>query len=246
MTLTRRLTAAGLVLLASLAPRAAQASSVGWVLCTPGALRACASMHLSTLPVLNAQNVRVGTAVVITVANLQGTNPHDNTAWSRINQFIFSRGASPASPAQAAFIFGVPQGNATLNTFWGYFDGAGGTSSQLSIFPYYVGLGGCSATGPATTFTTCGGQLVFSITTSTILDASEYNAAAFYADANGASGLNCSSDPSLYLSGRSPVTCGDFTNDVTATPEPVTMALLGTGLFGIGGARWRRKKRDAA
>jgi len=30
------------------------------------------------------------------------------------------------------------------------------------------------------------------------------------------------------------------------TPEPVTIALLGTGLFGIAGARLRRKKKDSS
>lgn len=36
----------------------------------------------------------------------------------------------------------------------------------------------------------------------------------------------------------------DYTYSVT--PEPVTMALLGTGLFGVGGAAWRRRRKEGA
>jgi hypothetical protein len=37
---------------------------------------------------------------------------------------------------------------------------------------------------------------------------------------------------------------GAVRGTVEVTPEPVTIVLLGTGLLGIGGARWRRRKKD--
>lgn len=48
---------------------------------------------------------------------------------------------------------------------------------------------------------------------------------------------NVSPDPSQY---------GVYASETTATPEPVTIALLGSGLVGIGGARLRRRKKDSS
>ena len=41
-----------------------------------------------------------------------------------------------------------------------------------------------------------------------------------------------------------PETPSNDAQEVMATPEPVTLVLLGTGLLGIGAGRWQRRKKD--
>lgn len=52
-------------------------------------------------------------------------------------------------------------------------------------------------------------------------------------------------EPFSNLGGLDLAFTAQFTPDATVTPEPATLALLGTGLAGMAGARRRRRRREA-
>ncbi len=251
MILTRRLAAAAIVALVSLSPRAAWAQS--WVLCTPGAFRSCHSVAIATTPQMSG-SVRIGTNVTVTLANLQGTHPLDNAAWSGLKEVNIVGGPSTPQGGFGRFMTFALNGGATGLGTYQYFDGTGTTTSVGMFNATGTGLiGGCAAVPvtPATplggSFRTCGASasISFSTTTQAIFDASVFKYAII--DVDGPNGhVRCVSDPNFVSSRPLTVACEDHTDDVVATPEPVTIALLGTGLFGIGGAGLRRKRKNEA
>jgi len=231
------------------APAPGRAQS--WLLCTPGAFHSCHSVSASTVPVMSG-STRVGTIVTLTVANLQGTYALDNAAWSGLTA-IGVGGGSTLDVFGAFSTFALNGGATGSGTFQAF--GSSGSETAYNIFNATgTGLiGGCAAvpitasTPLGASFHTCGAgaSVSFSVTLSVIFDASDFTYAKI--DVLGPNGeVQCVSDPARATS-RPPVSACDVEpNDVAVTPEPVTIALLGTGLFGIGAARVRRRKKDAA
>jgi len=85
----------------------------------------------------------------------------------------------------------------------------------------------------------------FSFAIGVAADANEF-AAAFISAYGVRDNDFCMSDPSQYPPFAYPA-CDVQSESLTqVTPEPVTIALLGTGLFGIAGARLRRRKKDGS
>lgn len=233
----------------ALSPRSAHADIHGWTLCTPSSFHSCHSVEIATTALM-AGPTRIGTGVTIKITNLQGSGYlSDNTSLSGLYEVIFSRQGLP-------MVFTVTPHSATMT-------GAGSsgsanwyseTGTDLQIGGYVAGypngngtIGGCAGGalvfGYTTSANTCGAtaMAVFSFTSGNIFDASQFQS--LFIEAFGASEFDyCFSDPSK--SDPSFPACDVQAEYITnVTPEPVTMALLGTGLFGIGGARLRRRRK---
>ena len=238
-----------------LAPRTAWAQqSVAWSVCTPGALNACASVQLSTTALFTGVT-RTGTDVTISIHNLNGQSGNDNTYWSGFYEVDFTSQTTPVtipfwtqSPALA--------GGATGSASWrGYnFNPASlnGIYSQVNAAASLIGgcTSGAYSAYYATGIMTCGpnAAAVISLSfASSILDASAFDGVGVFGFAASAAGnpagnVYCGTGwPSPY-STQLPA-CANVSETVSVTPEPVSMVLMATGLFGVGGVGLRRKKR---
>jgi hypothetical protein len=252
-------------------PRAARADVHSWTLCTTSTLNSCHSLSLMTSPTFSG-TTRVGTYVTITMHNLNGQIAQDNTLWSGLLQAYFFQ--SPYAGSLFADDQTSP-GGAALTLSGGATGSANGTAeyttSPLAAPPYafatwygydganYQMVGGCTPGTfvgiGTTTALTCGANALasFSFSSSAILDAATGPWVAYVAvlgDAgNGVTEDYCFSDPNntggIYSGSEQ---CNVLSETVTSgvAPEPVSMVLLGSGLIGLGGARLRRKKADAA
>ena len=224
----------------------AQTQFRSWETCSVGTIRACNSVFISTTPVISG-STRTGTSWVIRLANLQGTNPLDNTGGSVIMgaswNYVTRDGSDPRTSANPG-VFGTLVGaGASGSGFWEWES----QSMPLPFFSYISSIfknpiQGCDAANisfgsfPAS-LRTCGVDafIQFAFTTPTILDA-EYFEAGFIG--------NVGVDGNNYQ-------CDLFGNDgcvieSTVTPEPATMVLVGTGLLGLGGWSRRRRLRKGA
>ena len=238
------------------APTVARADVHGWTLCTPSSFHSCHSVAIGTTPIMTG-SVRTGTGVTITLTNLQGSGyASDNTSLSGLYRVFFG-GRNFPLPMLPSFLpyNGTPTGGATGSANWyietGTEVGGQATVDYVDAFSNGSGtIGGCStgplASGFTQSATTCGaGQsVVFNFTTGSIFDAGQLETVFIYALGGPPDQFDyCFSQPDAAPNGGFP-TC-DVQDEyiTTVTPEPVTMALLGTGLFGIGGARLRRRRK---
>lgn len=254
----------------AMAPRAARAQTWihSWTLCTPGSFSSCHSVSIETEAVLNSSNVRTGTLISISEHNFQGQGyALDNTTSSGLYDVNFVAPGESFTSGGGAPTTGAPSGGATgtptWTREWGTYNQ--GTIGNVPItgahVEAYAGsstgfplIGGCGTNSLGTLYVygghTCtpGSTITFSFSLDQIIDANQFTAVGIEALGVGAPGGECYSDPNVYGSGPLSVPACDLQSNTTTettavTPEPATIVLLTTGLFGIGGVGLRRRKR---
>ena len=221
----------------------AQTEMVGWTRCSTGGLQSCQSIQLSTVAIF-AGGTRVGTDITITMHNLSGQSPDDNTAWSGLEDVGFISPTVTGVPFLSSVSALSLSGGATGSATWqllivGSRIFASNTSSGGLI-------GGCTSGafgGFATSVLTCGSQATASLsgTFAVNLNASSYTSYSFEAIGQPAGSPYHYSVTCSVLESGAAGPCPSNGLD-TITPEPATLGLVATGLFVLGAGPLRRKK----
>ena len=210
--------------------------------CSPGSIRTCASLQVTTTP-----KVGGGTDVIIRVRNLAGQLANDNTGGSLITRiglvapYITGASGLTVSAGNGAQNIGGAATKWTMSAPGGlgtpiYMTAGIQTGTQAG------GIAGCNGSWnlPATRFVTCASTswvaFRFSTTNNWSANNSEVAWLANNFNANqGGLGVECGSNDSH----------GARQYCTNVTPEPVTMILLGSGLAGMSGfGVLRRRKKD--
>jgi len=206
--------------------------------CTPGAIRACHSIS-----VITNWNGSV-TSVTILVRNLQG-GPFDNTGGSLIQRIglvapagVGTLSGLAVNAVGGANVVGTPSSSWVLRSpgaLGGIIELTAGTSNPGNGNGGIMGCGTPWGGTPSSYFQTCNsGWVELTFTTSNQWSANNAEIAVLTNDfaVNGA-GFECDSD-------NIPTPRPQC---IMATPEPVTMILLGSGLASMGGFGLVRRRK---
>ena len=257
MSWSQRAAAVGVAVLAIpvLANSARAQSRHGWTVCTPQSFSSCHSIEIGTTPI-DIGNVRVGTNVNIRITNLQGSGyAHDNTTLSGLIEVIFNgqhvNNILTFQPVASTAVGAGSTGSANWTAETGT---QAGINGYVAGYPFTSdAIGGCASgnlffNNYTTAANTCGTSAfaVFNFTTGNLFDANLLDDAFIEAVGPTDAGF-CFTDVTKGNGDPNIPQCNTYNEYViTNAPEPVTMALLGTGLFGIGGAGLRRRRKSAA
>jgi hypothetical protein len=224
--------------------------------CSNGAIRSCASISITTALSSTFGNVG-GTVVEVYLRNLQGTDPNDNTGGSFLTKFGLLNSGLGAffGPLTVSLVGSVGTGGTPLDDWGtaGSYNEIGNPSIAFSTqgSPSKNGaIQGCTLTSsPTDYFKTCDGagdtgSVLFRFETTGRWYASNAQFGYKVQRGGGADSVECVSnvDPSNPKFCDPPVSV-----ETTVAPEPVTMALVATGVLGLvaaGGFSRRRITRD--
>ena len=227
----------GLALSATATLRAGELSWLNY--CTTGSLRTCASVQITTTISGSTTNISVR------VKNLQGTTNFTNlpaygiaSVWFDVSPDAFDGGLNPyvlEGDNLQSVAGSVNLVSTAAEWHQHVIDKSNPLSGGFSFDRYLMHGGaiiGCDAPdallNTAGAIQTCDDWVTFNFTTNFAWDVAqlgnvEMNYQAVFADGTGdvcTTGLNCS-----------------------VVPEPITMVLLGSGLLGVGGAAYRKRRR---
>lgn len=255
----RFLLAAAALIAAGLAPSRSEAQSwlQSWELCTTAYFSSCHSVSVQTHAIMSGSS-RVGTAISISLHNFQGQGyPFDNTLSSGLGNVLLARAGQGGWGASSGTATGVAAGGATGTAtwdWWTYHSVTGrGPNEYVSVrAPNYGSgqgfVGGCGtlplAFGIQTPTRTCAPNSTWTLTFSIAfnVDAYEFDGVLLHAVSTTFDTFCARNFAAFDLGTECQMVDGSVTQ-LNVVPEPMTVALLGTGLVGVGGARLRRRKK---
>lgn len=222
--------------------------------CSSGAIKTCASISVSTALSATAGNIG-GTVVAVYLRNLQGTDPDDNTGGSFLTKWgLLNAGMGAFYGPLTVSIVGVVGTGGTPLDNWGT---AGSYSEIGNPFMAFSAQGspnkngaiqGCTlVSNPSEWLQTCNG----SGDTGSVLFRFETTARWYASDAEFAYKVQRNQGNSLECISTLSPTDSKYCDpppivETTVAPEPLTMALVATGLLGLvaaGGFRRRPPSR---
>lgn len=243
-------------------------SSQSWTMCTTTSISSCGLFLIET-DAVNSGSTRVGTSVTVSLTNLQGALPQDNTIFSFFTSVLFVGhfgGIGGTSAPQ--FITPVVPGVPAAPNSWAWQSGSvldayGASMSMLTLYsPSLVStIAGCSFVDPyfgpdEPSVYTCGDAqaAVFSFSTPSLFDASQFESARLETQGMTATSTDivnsvCSADADAALGAEAE--CDVLAHSIVypptiidIVPEPATISLVALGLTLTVAVSTRRRRQS--